>query len=167
MAQSKKVYGWVIAIVETPNTIPSLFQNITKWRDTVEEGNSGLAKFGAPVKLVDYHRKGSLWDFFLKDPDNTLRGRRNAQEEYNLCHFWTNFEIGDLRFFRGKEYQSLFQYLDKAGGFYTERVSYQLGVLSYETNYFETSGETLLSEVWRSACLPGSTKSISKTPATY
>ncbi len=22
--------------------------------------------------------------------------------EYNLCHFWSNFELGDLRFFRSK-----------------------------------------------------------------
>lgn len=122
MAQHRKVYGWVITIVETPNTIPSLFQNITQWRNMVEDANSGLAKFGSPVKLVDYKRKGSLWDFFLKNPDNTLRGQRDTPEEYNLCHFWTNFEIGDLRFFRGKEYQSLFQYLDREGGFYTERV---------------------------------------------
>lgn len=126
MAQNRKVYGWVITIVETPNTIPSLFQNITQWRNSVEKANSGLAKFGSPLKLVDYHQKGSLWDFFIKDPDNTLRGRRDAKEEYNLCHFWTNFEIGDLRFFRGKEYQSLFNHLDKAGGFYTERVCRQV-----------------------------------------
>lgn len=39
-----------------------------------------------------------------------------------LQHFWTNFEIGDLRFFRSLEYQSLFDFLDRKGGFYTERV---------------------------------------------
>lgn len=22
--------------------------------------------------------------------------------DYNLCHFWSNFELGDLRFFRSK-----------------------------------------------------------------
>lgn len=122
MTQHNKVYGWVISLVETPNTIPTLFKKILSWRDMVEKGNSGLAKFGSPLKLANYRRKGELWDFILKDADNTLRGKHNAKEEYNLCHFWTNFEIGDLRFFRGKEYQSLFHYLDKAGGFYTERV---------------------------------------------
>lgn len=122
MAQHRKVYGWVITIVETPNTIPTLFQNILEWRELAEKASSGLAKFGSPLKLVDYRKKGTLWDFFLKEPDNTLRGQRTAAEEYNLCHFWTNFEIGDLRFFRGKEYQSLFQHLDRTGGFYLERV---------------------------------------------
>lgn len=39
-----------------------------------------------------------------------------------LCHFWTNFEIGNLGFFRSSEYQGLFEALDTAGGFFTERV---------------------------------------------
>lgn len=30
-------------------------------------------------------------------------------------------EIGDLRFFRGEEYQNLFRHLDKTGKFYAER----------------------------------------------
>lgn len=129
MAQHKKVYGWVITIHESFNTIPTLFETILGWRDMVEKANSGFAKFGSPMKLANYRKKGELWDFLINNPDNVLRGRRNAKEEYNLCHFWTNFEIGDLRFFRGREYQSLFQYLDKSGGFYTERVRVPIIVL--------------------------------------
>ena len=34
--------------------------------------------------------------------------------EYNLCHFWSNFEIGDLRFFRSEAYQRYFSYLDRS-----------------------------------------------------
>ena len=34
--------------------------------------------------------------------------------EYNLCHFWSNFEIGDLRFFRSEAYQEYFSYLDRS-----------------------------------------------------
>ena len=33
---------------------------------------------------------------------------------YNLCHFWSNFEIGDLRFFRSEAYQEFFSYLDRS-----------------------------------------------------
>jgi mannosyltransferase len=40
---------------------------------------------------------------------------------YNLCHFWSNFEIGDLNFFRSQVYLDYFQYLSDAGGFYYER----------------------------------------------
>lgn len=31
-------------------------------------------------------------------------------------------QIGDLRFFRSKEYQEYFRHLDRKGGFYSERV---------------------------------------------
>lgn len=40
---------------------------------------------------------------------------------YNLCHYWTNFEIGNLGFFRSKQYQDLFHKLDRTGKFYYER----------------------------------------------
>ena len=41
--------------------------------------------------------------------------------DYNLCHFWSNFEIGNLNFFRNESYETFFQYLDHTGGFYYER----------------------------------------------
>ena len=44
-----------------------------------------------------------------------------SQSDYNLCHFWTNFEIGDLNFFRSDEYIKFFEFLDSKGGFYYER----------------------------------------------
>ena len=40
---------------------------------------------------------------------------------YNGCHFWSNFEIGDLRFFQSQPFLDYFRYLDKAGGFFYER----------------------------------------------
>lgn len=40
-----------------------------------------------------------------------------------MCHFWSNFEIARLDFFRSKEYEDFFQMMDKSGGFWTERVS--------------------------------------------
>ena len=38
-----------------------------------------------------------------------------------MCHFWSNFEIADLEFWRGPAYTAFFDYLDKRGGFYYER----------------------------------------------
>jgi alpha 1,2-mannosyltransferase len=37
------------------------------------------------------------------------------------CHFWSNFEIGDLDFWRGEAYSAYFDHLEAAGGFYYER----------------------------------------------
>lgn len=64
----------------------------------------------------------------------------NNGEDYNLCHceclfsviphvisitlttllVWSNFEIGDLDFWRGEAYSKFFDHLDQAGGFYYE-----------------------------------------------
>ncbi|ODV93749.1 hypothetical protein PACTADRAFT_51502 [Pachysolen tannophilus NRRL Y-2460] len=42
-------------------------------------------------------------------------------EEYNLCHFWSNFEIARTDLFLSNEYQAYFDFLEKSGGFYKER----------------------------------------------
>ena len=122
MAQNNKVYGWVITIVETPNTIPTLFDSILQWRDNVTAANTAYSRFSEQTKLVDWEKQGELWDFFMSNTTRDRSGDYAQKEEYNMCHFWTNFEIGDLRFFRSKEYRALFDHLDRAGGFYTERV---------------------------------------------
>lgn len=54
--------------------------------------------------------------YFVTDNKNG-----GMDQDYNLCHFWSNFEIGDLRFWRGQAYSDYFEYLDKAGGFFYER----------------------------------------------
>lgn len=41
--------------------------------------------------------------------------------DYNNCQFFSNFEIGDLSFFRGHENEMYFDWLDKSGGFFYER----------------------------------------------
>jgi mannosyltransferase len=51
------------------------------------------------------------------DPE-TMEG-----ESYNMCHFWSNFEIARLDFFRSKEYEDFFEMMDRSGGFWMERVS--------------------------------------------
>jgi len=121
MAQNNKVYGWVITIVETPNTIPTLFDSVLQWRDNVTAANTAYSRFSEQTKLVDWEKQGELWDFFMSNTTRDRSGDYAQKEEYNMCHFWTNFEIGDLRFFRSKEYRALFDHLDRAGGFYTER----------------------------------------------
>ncbi|ORY97229.1 glycolipid 2-alpha-mannosyltransferase-domain-containing protein [Syncephalastrum racemosum] len=40
---------------------------------------------------------------------------------YNLCHFWSNFEIASLHLWRDKRYQAYFDYLDRTGNFFYER----------------------------------------------
>lgn len=44
-------------------------------------------------------------------------------QKYNMCHFWSNFEIARLDWFRSKEYNEFFEMMDRSGGFWNERVS--------------------------------------------
>ena len=43
------------------------------------------------------------------------------RDRYNLCHFWSNFEIGNLNLWRSPAYRDYFETLDRSGGFFYER----------------------------------------------
>ncbi|CDO94579.1 unnamed protein product [Kluyveromyces dobzhanskii CBS 2104] len=43
------------------------------------------------------------------------------EEEYNLCHFWSNFEIARVDVFDNEVYNKYFEYLESYGGFWQER----------------------------------------------
>lgn len=101
MRENKKKYSFVIAMPE--------------YRATIETLWSATQEFAAlhPEAIAP---NNSLP--FLTDDDPT---RGIAGVDYNNCHFWSNFEIGDLRFWRSKAYMDYFEFLDKKGGFYYER----------------------------------------------
>lgn len=88
------IYGFTIAIYEYENTIPTL------WK-TVKEFMSAYPN--------------------LLHPNNALDFLLDSEKNYNGCHFWSNFEIADLNFFRSEAYNTYFDFLDKTGGFYYER----------------------------------------------
>lgn len=46
---------------------------------------------------------------------NFLVDSNDMDGPYNLCHFWSNFEIADLRFWRSQVYEDFFNYLDATG----------------------------------------------------
>ncbi|KAG8954612.1 alpha 1,2-mannosyltransferase 2.4.1 [Tulasnella sp. 424] len=95
MQDNKKVYGFTIALHEYVETIETL------WNTTREF-----------IKKYPEHIP----------KDNALRFlSEDGGETYNGCHFWSNFEIADLNFWRSAAYTDYFDHLDKAGGFYYER----------------------------------------------
>lgn len=98
MQLNNKAYGFTISTHEYSETIPTL------WSET--------------LKFVQKHPEYIA-------PDNAMKFVTDSDSlhgsDYNLCHFWSNFEIGDLRFFRGRQYKQYFDHLDKAGGFFYER----------------------------------------------
>ena len=107
LRRNNKIYGFTIAIVDYENTIPSLWytaENFIKDRsDLIHPNNS--------IKFLTTIESKVIYDYFKSDHNSS----------YNLCHFWSNFEIANLNFFRSEAYQAFFDYLDKSGGFYYER----------------------------------------------
>jgi alpha 1,2-mannosyltransferase len=53
--------------------------------------------------------------------ENNGMGFMENGDRYNLCHYWSNFEIADMEFWRSKAYMDFFEFLDSKGGFYYER----------------------------------------------
>ena len=98
MKINNKAYGFTIAMVEIDTTIPTLWQTTL---DFVKKHPDYLAPDNAQYFIID---------------DDSLEN-----SSYNMCHFWSNFEIGDLRFFRSKQYKDYFKHLDDSGGFFYER----------------------------------------------
>lgn len=94
MQQNDKKYGFVIMLPEYIETVPTLWKTVKSFMKENEH---------------------------LVNKDNCLKMFDDGTETYNLCHFWSNFEIGDLNFFRSDKYLKYFDYLDKAGGFFYER----------------------------------------------
>ncbi|CAO3590739.1 unnamed protein product [Absidia cylindrospora] len=90
-------YGWTLSLTEYQETIPTL------WKTT-----------------QDFMRK---YPEHLTNGPSSLRGwlTDDNYENYNGCHFWSNFEVGSLDFLRSKQYMDYFNHLDHAGGFFYER----------------------------------------------
>ncbi|ORZ03751.1 nucleotide-diphospho-sugar transferase [Syncephalastrum racemosum] len=93
-------------------------------------------KYGFTIALGEYRATvATLWDSTLEfvkahpqyiyprtRPDSLLNWITDDNGwSYNLCHFWSNFEIASVRFMRSEGYQAYFRHLDQAGGFFYER----------------------------------------------
>ncbi|GHJ86821.1 hypothetical protein NliqN6_3223 [Naganishia liquefaciens] len=95
MQDEKKVYGFTLSLFEYIETIPTLWDTV---KEFIRENPQYVPEDNAMAFVSD-----------------------DGGESYNKCHFWSNFEIGDLNFWRGEAYTKFFEHLDKAGGFYYER----------------------------------------------
>lgn len=95
LRDNNKVYGFTISLYEFEQTVPTLWKTT---KDFIKEN---------PQYVSQENAMG-----FLSDDDG---------ESYNMCHFWSNFEIADMDFWRSEAYMKYFEYLESKGGFYYER----------------------------------------------
>ncbi|WFD03809.1 hypothetical protein MOBT1_002503 [Malassezia obtusa] len=140
-AQNKK-YGWVISLRDDPRTIPTLWDHVQEFRD----------------KYPHLTKNTSMMPFFL-----------NKRRQYNTCHFWSNFEIADLRWMRSEAYQTFFRHLAETNGFFYERwgdapvhsIAVALFLNEDEVHYFDNIGyrhapfmHCPVAQPGRCACMP-------------
>ncbi|KAJ2442867.1 hypothetical protein GGF42_006819 [Coemansia sp. RSA 2424] len=91
MEDNGKLYSFVIALKELELTIPSLWDHALEF-------------------MLANNITSDLMSFFVTEAGG-----------YNLCHFWSNFEIASLNWLRSPAYDEFFRALDHAGGFFMER----------------------------------------------
>ena len=133
MAETNKTYGFTIAVKELRETVPNIFRYASAYKRKKNLKSKGLWEMFLenPPKNEENPSEDNKQD---KLPEEILQNEPGENtvpdvdpeamegESYNMCHFWSNFEIARLDWFRSKEYEEFFDIMDKSGGFWTERV---------------------------------------------
>ncbi|KAJ1657197.1 alpha 1,2-mannosyltransferase 2.4.1 [Dispira simplex] len=88
-------YGFTISLTEIMETVPTL------WSTTKEFMR----------KHPEYVNNRNMLSWVTD----------RSFQEYNGCHFWSNFEIASFQWLRSEKYLAYFDYLDQAGGYFYER----------------------------------------------
>lgn len=123
MRENKLKYGFTMALHEIAETVDGLY-------DATREFFHELHP--------TYVAENNQIEFITQDQGKS----------FNMCHYWSNFEIGDLDWLRSKEYGEYFEHLERKGGFFYERwgdapvhtlaASYMLD--KNEVHYFDNTG---------------------------
>ena len=103
MQDNNKTYGFTINLYDDPKTLPTL------WPETV--------RFLAAN--ADYMHPNNALKWVVDDQRRPEHNR--LAQGFSTCHFWSNFEVADMEFWRSPAYEAYFKHLDRAGGFFYER----------------------------------------------
>jgi len=142
MERANKTYGFTIVVKELKETVPNIFRYASAYRRKYNMKSKGLWEMFLEKPededdlQLDKKKKKKPKPKPRKEelPEELLRSEPGAGlvpevdpdsmegEIYNMCHFWSNFEIARLDWFRSKEYEEFFSMMDRSGGFWMERV---------------------------------------------
>lgn len=142
MIEYNKTYGFTIAVKELRETVPNIFRYASAYKRLNNITSQGLWEMFVepqpekPAPESDPNFKPPLPEEIMRsDPGRMglpeIDSEAMEGENYNMCHFWSNFEIAKLSWFRSKEYRAFFEMMDRSGGFWMERVS-NLALSEYE-----------------------------------
>jgi mannosyltransferase len=135
MERHNKTYGFTIAVKELRETVPNIWRYASAFKRMNKIKSQGLWEMFVekPKEEEDVEspksnrkaKKAAPQEILSSEPEmktlpeidpETMEG-----ESYNMCHFWSNFEIARLDWFRSKEYNDFFEMMDRSGGFWMER----------------------------------------------
>ncbi|KAG7194776.1 uncharacterized protein KQ657_004456 [Scheffersomyces spartinae] len=102
---TQKVYGFTLSLYDIEDSVTTL------WPETIKFLNSD--------DNYKYINPNGAFQWLLENQQNPKKAE--IAGGYSTCHFWSNFEIGDMDFFRGEAYTNWFKHLDSTGKFYYER----------------------------------------------
>lgn len=144
MIENNKTYGFTIAVKELRETVPNIWRYAAAYKRLKGLKSKGLWEMFVEPK-PEPEKKDAPSDpetpplpeeILLSDPGRNglpeIDPEAMEGESYNMCHFWSNFEIARLSFFRSKEYEEFFEMMDRSGGFWMERVCFLATVLGYK-----------------------------------
>lgn len=142
MAEHNKTYGFTIAVKELRETVPNIFRYASAYKRMNNLTSKGLWEMFVEPNPDKDNEKSPEDDPNYRPPipEEIARGGSNLPEidpeamegeKYNMCHFWSNFEIARLDFFRSKEYNDFFEMMDRSGGFWMERVGFHTCIYLY------------------------------------
>lgn len=130
MIENNKTYGFTIAVKELRETVPNIFRYASAYKRLNNLKSQGLWEmFVEPKEEKEEEKKDPTLpeEIMQSEPGSNalppIDGEAMEGEKYNMCHFWSNFEIAKLSWFRSKEYNDFFEMMDRSGGFWMERVS--------------------------------------------
>ncbi|GMF77875.1 unnamed protein product [Aspergillus oryzae] len=150
MAEANKTYGFTIAVKELRETVPNIFRYASAYKRKHNLESKGLWEMflerppeeepkpeeGKQDKLPEEILQNEPGENTVPDVDpEAMEG-----EKYNMCHFWSNFEIARLDWFRSKEYEEFFEMMDRSGGFWMERVTAGVLLSPSDIHYFRDFG---------------------------
>lgn len=127
MERANKTYGFTIALKELKETVPNMFRYASAYMRSNNIKSQGLWEMFLEKQPEKKPEKTQLPELMGVEPGSNKLAEVDPDnmegEKYNMCHFWSNFEIARLDFYRSERYQKFFEMMDKSGGFWNERVS--------------------------------------------
>ncbi|KAG1810446.1 nucleotide-diphospho-sugar transferase [Suillus plorans] len=121
---------WLLLSTRALAEVPILLESRARHPAFLRRGLRSLSHDARPKQGVRLYDKipatiPTLWNILslmlILTPGNAMEFLSDdGGESHSLRHFWSNFEIADLDFWRGEAYSKFSEYLDEQGGFYYE-----------------------------------------------